>query len=191
MCMCVYVYVMTVMATYFAFLLAESWFPAAGVAAVFCLGLIINPYCRQPGRSFIKQLWRFNALLATTGIFLLVGVTVTTHMFSARWLAMLVGIMAAAIARSISIYGGLSLLSMTRLITPIRSSTQTIITWGGMRGEIAIALAFSIPTSLSYWWTIQAIAFGVVLFNLIIQAPLLSWWISLGKPTQRKAMSGG
>ena len=45
---------------------------------------------------------------------------------------------------------------------------------GGLRGAVTLALALSIPTELPYWWTIQSIAFGVVLFTLFVQAPLIA-----------------
>jgi len=44
---------------------------------------------------------------------------------------------------------------------------------GGLRGAVTLALALSLPTELSYWWTIQSIAFGVVLFTLFVQAPMI------------------
>jgi CPA1 family monovalent cation:H+ antiporter len=44
--------------------------------------------------------------------------------------------------------------------------------WGGLRG--AVTLAPSLPTSLNYWWTIQSMAFGVVMFPLFVQAPTMS-----------------
>lgn len=36
---------------------------------------------------------------------------------------------------------------------------QILLIWGGLRGAIAIALVLSLPTSLSYWWTIQSMVF--------------------------------
>jgi CPA1 family monovalent cation:H+ antiporter len=48
--------------------------------------------------------------------------------------------------------------------------------WGGLRGVITLALVLSLPVELDYWWTIQSIGFGVVLFTLIVQSttnPLL------------------
>ncbi|MCK5667588.1 MAG: cation:proton antiporter, partial [Gammaproteobacteria bacterium] len=47
---------------------------------------------------------------------------------------------------------------------------QIILFWGGLRGAVTLALALSLPTTLDYWWTIQSIAFGVVLFTLFVQA---------------------
>jgi len=44
-----------------------------------------------------------------------------------------------------------------------------------LRAAVSLALALSIPKELEYWWTIQSIAFGVVMFTLFIQAPTLSF----------------
>jgi CPA1 family monovalent cation:H+ antiporter len=45
------------------------------------------------------------------------------------------------------------------------------MSWGGLRGAVTLALALALPTTLEYWWTIQAMAYGVVLFTLFVQAP--------------------
>jgi CPA1 family monovalent cation:H+ antiporter len=41
---------------------------------------------------------------------------------------------------------------------------------GGTRGAVTIALALSIPIELDAWFTIQSIAYAVVLFGLLVQA---------------------
>jgi len=48
-----------------------------------------------------------------------------------------------------------------------------VIVWGGLRGAVTLALSLSLPTTLDYWWTIQSIAFDVVLFTLFVQAPTM------------------
>jgi CPA1 family monovalent cation:H+ antiporter len=55
-------------------------------------------------------------------------------------------------------------------IEPVGRPFQVVMLWGGLRGAVTLALALSLPTSLGYWWTIQSIAFDVVLFTLFIQA---------------------
>ncbi|MCH9692649.1 MAG: cation:proton antiporter, partial [Gammaproteobacteria bacterium] len=48
-------------------------------------------------------------------------------------------------------------------------SWRIMLSWGGLRGAIAIALVLSLPTDLPYWWTVQSMVFGVVLFSILIQ----------------------
>ena len=48
---------------------------------------------------------------------------------------------------------------------------QQVLFMGSLRGAVVLALSLSLPVELDYWWTIQSIAFGVVLFSLFVQAP--------------------
>ncbi len=120
-----------------------------------------------------KYLWSMLAHVANVSVFLIMGAVITLGMFEQRWLAMLIAIAALLVARAISVYGVLLLFaSFKKLKVPFLS--QTVMVWGGLRGAVTLALALSLPTSLDYWWTIQSIAFGVVIFSLFVQAPTMS-----------------
>ena len=118
--------------------------------------------------------WTFNVYVAESLMFLLMGVTVTVGMFTDNWLAMLIGIAAVLIARAVGIFGGAPLVSLLPNVEPVPKSYQRLIFLGGLRGAVTLALALALPFELEYWWTIQSIAFGVVLFTLFVQAPLIS-----------------
>ncbi len=163
----------TVIAAYLAFVLAESWLHVSGVMAVLVTGLILG----QPRGSsdsqqdgFVHTLWTFNAYVANALVFLLMGVTITLDMFSERWLAMLIGIAGVIVARAAGIFTLVPLLTSITPVEPVPRPYQVVMFWGGLRGAVTLALALSLPTSLDYWWTIQSIAFGVVLFTLFAQA---------------------
>lgn len=160
--------VATVITAYLAFAIAESLLHVSGVMAVLVAGLVLGRDREQEG--FVQQLWEFNAWIANVLVFLLVGVTITLDMFTERWLAMLIGVIGVIIARAIGIFTCIPLLSRVLPVEAIPRSYQVIMFWGGLRGAVTLALALSLPTSLDYWWTIQSIAFGVVLFTLFIQA---------------------
>jgi CPA1 family monovalent cation:H+ antiporter len=160
--------VATVITAYLAFAIAESLLHVSGVMAVLVAGLVLGR--NRENESFVQELWEFNAWIANALVFLLVGVTVTTDMFTERWLAMLIGIAGVISARAIGIFTCVPLLSRVLPVEAIPRPYQVIMFWGGLRGAVTLALALSLPTSLDYWWTIQSIAFGVVLFTLFIQA---------------------
>ena len=102
------------------------------------------------------------------------GATITWSMFSERWLAMLFAIGAITLARFISVHTVLG--PQNRLLaTPYSWSDRHMTGLLGMRGAITIALVLVLPVDLPYWWTIQSIAYGVVLFDLIITAPLMPY----------------
>ena len=68
------------------------------------------------------------------------------------------------LARAVSIYG----LSWIGPGIPLRY--KHVLYWGGLRGAISLALALSLPASLGEQGTlIQSMAFGVVLFTLLVQ----------------------
>lgn len=171
----------SIISAYSAFLVAEHFLHVSGVMAVLVTGLSISwERCKRVEASqFVEKLWEFNAYLANILIFLLVGVTITVEMFTSHWLAMLIGIVSVLIARAVGIFVVLPLVSKLPSIEPISRGYQAIIFWGGLRGAVVVALALSIPLELEYWYTVQSIAYGVVLFTLFVQAPtikvLMKW----------------
>jgi uncharacterized protein YaaQ len=63
-----------------------------------------------------------------------------------------------------------------------------VLYWGGLRGAIALALALSLPDQglfLVERSRLQAMAFGVVLFTLIVQGFSMDWLIKKLKLVQR------
>ena len=123
--------------------------------------------------------WRTLANTASGMLFLLMGATVTASMFSNRWLAMIIAIAAVVAARLISMWLVLGLLNPLQRGSqePFSVSERTGLGLLGMRGAITLALALMLPVELPYWWTIQSIAYGVVMFDLLITAPLAPYII--------------
>jgi CPA1 family monovalent cation:H+ antiporter len=165
----------TLIAAYSSYLLAESLLAVSGVMAVLACGLILGRLAGETAepaeRHFLQHLWQLNAYVAGALVFLLMGATVTLDMFGERWLAMLIGIGGVLVARALGIFGIVPLLSLLPGVERITLGQQVCLAWGGLRGAVALALALSLPVELAYWWTIQSIAFGVVLFSLLVQAP--------------------
>lgn len=168
--------VVTLVAAYGAFLLAHDVLQVSGIMAVLVAALVMgrvihNDFQDQRG-SFIDEFWAFIAFIAEALMFLLVGFTLTVSMFEERWLAMLIGIAAVLVSRAIALR--LADLS-TRMAAPDKAlgpGLRQVMFLGSLRGAVVVALALSLPTSLPWWWTVQSIAFGVVVFSLFVQAPL-------------------
>jgi len=119
-------------------------------------------------KKFLAQLAHY----ASVSVFLVMGAVITSDMFEERWWAMLIAMASLFIARLISVYGVMQIFSLFKKEEALFAS-QTVMVWGGLRGAVTLALALSLPTTLEYWWTIQSIAFGVVMFSLFVQAPTM------------------
>jgi CPA1 family monovalent cation:H+ antiporter len=166
--------VLLVSVAYGSFLIAEDYLGVSGMMAVLASGLIMNKahekFIPAEDRTFIHYWWEVISFFANSMIFILLGVTITFTMFQERWLAMLIAIAAVLLTRAIAIFGLLPLLTF-KIKEPVDEPTKKILFWGGTRGAVTVALALSLPIELNAWWTIQSMAFGVVLFTLFVQAP--------------------
>lgn len=164
----------TLISAYGSYIVAEDLLHVSGVMAVLATGLTLR-YCdfRQAEKTHIEQcryFWGFLSHIGEALIFILAGITITLSMFTEQWLAILFGIMAIIIARFILVPSTLGLLGLFPFVERYSIRDQLTISWGGIRGTVTLALALSLPLSLDYYYTIQSIAYGVVLFTLFVQA---------------------
>jgi Na+:H+ antiporter len=155
---------------YATFLIAEDLLHLSGVMAVLASGLMVGVFSRKYKTEMTEKFWDFLAYIAESMIFLLAGITITLSMFADRWLAIIIGIIAILVARIIMIFGTFPILKLLPGIDAVPLKQQAVLAWGGVRGTVTLALALSLPLTLEYWYTIQSIAYGVVLFTLFVQA---------------------
>jgi monovalent cation:H+ antiporter, CPA1 family len=100
----------------------------------------------------------------------------------ANWQTIIWAILAALAARAASIYG------FSFWGSEILRKWKHILFWGGLRGAITLALALSLPETgplAPVRGTLQAMAFGVVLFTLLVQGSSTSWLVKKLKLIQR------
>ncbi len=167
---------LTLLVTYLSYILAEQVIHVSGIVCVLVVALIMGRTMHQdldaPRDHFVDEFWHFNASFSSYLLYLILGMSISLAMFSDRWLAILIGIGAVAIAR----VGGM-LLMMPLLTRPGRPMAdlprRNLLYFTGARGAITVGLVLSVPVSLDFRWTIESIGFGVVVFTLLAQAPLL------------------
>ena len=167
--------IISILSAYSSFILAEDVLHFSGVIAVLACGLTLGTVSvgQFTETSFASQLWSLLAKIAESLIFLLAGITITLSMFVDQLLAILIGIAAVIFSRIVIIFGAFPFLSLLPGIETVSLKQQTILVWGGVRGTVTLALALSLPLTLDYWYTIQSIAYGVVIFTLFAQTMTL------------------
>jgi CPA1 family monovalent cation:H+ antiporter len=157
---------LTSVLAYGAYLVAEVM-GVSGVLAVVAAGLIngnIGPRGMSPTtRIVVFNFWEYAAFLANTFIFLLIGLQIDLTALFENWILILWAIGAVLIARAVGVYG----LSWIERDIPFK--WRHVLYWGGLRGAISLALALSLPATLPGAEAIKVMAFGVVLFTLLIQ----------------------
>ena len=167
----------SLLTAYVSFYIAEHLLHVSGVMSVLIAALLMAGFKQKMAADAadrVEHTWEFLAFIFNVLIFVVMGIVITLDMFTERWLAMIIAIIAVLAARLISVYLSAAL-SGTVLRKPIEKTHKPVLVWGGLRGAIAIALVLSLPIELEFWWTVQSMVFGVVLFTLAVQSPTNGW----------------
>jgi len=167
---------LTTVLAFGAYLAAER-LHLSGVLAVVAAGLIngnIGPRGMSPTtRIVLFNFWEYVAFLANSLVFLLIGLKVNIPTLVQAWQHILWAILAVFVARLVIVYG-LSWIS-NRVAEPISANWQHVLSWGGLRGAICLALVLSLPPSFGTdRELLQVMTLGVVLFTLLVQGTTMS-----------------
>ena len=153
----------------------------SGPLAIVVAGLLIG----NQGRAFamseitrqrLDDFWELLDEILNALLFLLIGMEVLVMPFTgALLIAGLLAIVITLFARWASVGGAVLLMRPLRSFSP---GAVRILTWGGLRGGISVALALSIP-AVPERNTIVIITYLIVVFSIVVQG------MSLGKLVER------
>lgn len=170
----------TLVLAFTSFWVAEYWLGLSGVVTTVTAGVTIAWRQRQHRAeadiAFAMESWRMFSFCASAMLFFLVGMSITLQMFQEHWQAMLAGTAAGILVRFLIVFGGAGPLSRLPGIDSLSLRDQGMITLGGVRGAVAIALALSLPVTVDGWYLAQSTVYGVALFSLAVQGPIVTLW---------------
>ena len=122
-------------------------------------------------REHLDTFWELVDEVLNAVLFVLVGLEVLVLQFTTGYLlAGLLAIPIVLLARWISVGIPVSLLRMRRDFSP---GVVRIMTWGGLRGGISVALALSLSPGVERD-VILAVTYTVVVFSILVQGLTLS-----------------
>jgi len=117
-------------------------------------------------RNYIDKFWQMMDEILNAILFLLVGFEMLIIPFNVTllWLG-IISIVIVLFARFISVIIPITFL---RYKKTFEKNAVFILTWGGLRGGISVALALSLPTSM-FGEVFVSITYIIVLFSIIVQ----------------------
>ena len=167
----------TLVLAFTSFWVGEHLLGLSGVVATLAAGLTVawrqRSHRSEEDIAFALDAWQIMGFCANAMLFFAVGMSITVQMFQHHWLAMLIGILAALVSRAVIVFLGVGPISYLPVVGPMSLREQNLVVWGGIRGAVAIALALSLSVDIPHWYTIQSTVYGVALFSLVVQTPLL------------------
>lgn len=131
--------------------------------------------------EYMEKFWGYFAFLANSLVFILMGLlfaSLSIAIHVAIYPIMLM-ILIVTIARAVSIYISIGLANLNKSEEDIPMNWQHLLSWGSLRGAIAVIMVMLIPEDLSlpnwnYDFSIKefitAITIGSIYFTLIIKA---------------------
>ncbi len=179
----------TLALAYGSFLLAEEFgaiigepdFHLSGILAVVAAGLVVGTVglrnTSPSTRLTLEHFWELLSFLVNSLVFLVIGLTISPADLTDELAAVAIAVIAVVAVRVALVYG---LAEVAGRLVPRRAIPMPfrhVMTWGGLRGAISLALVLTLTAETvgeETEQTIRIMTFGVVLFTLIIQGTTMS-----------------
>ena len=186
---------LTLLVAHFTFLLAEliseklviygHHIHFSSIIATLVSSIVMGNYGRfkmSAGvEDYMEKFWSYFAFLSNSLVFILMGLLFTSLTISlpVAILPILMMILVVIIARAVSIYCSIGIANQIKSEESIPLNWQHLLSWGSLRGSLAVIMVLLIPDDLSlpnwnYDFSIKefiiAITIGSIYFTLLIKA---------------------
>ena len=154
-------------------------FHFSAVLGVVVMGLFLNQNIDTDNKTegvqkamgdYVYKFWHLVDETLNAILFILIGLEIIPVLqnFDISYIAVIVlVIILVVISRGIGVFVPIKLLSIKKTF---EKNTALIITWGGLRGGLSIALALNLPDSIGTGKDlILILTYGVVLFTILVQ----------------------
>ncbi len=177
---------LTLVLAYFAMIVAEGFLHVSGVMAVVVAGLWMGGPAKasvsHEATHVLHGFWEMLSYIANTLIFFLVGVLIAQQVHGAMWFDLslvFVAWVGVMLIRVVVIFAFRPL--MNRLADPISPSQALLMSWGGLRGAVSLALALAFSQiqdpaiSEELRGQVLFVTAGVVMLTLLVNGSTTGW----------------
>ena len=150
--------------------------PIAMVVAGLVAGNVTMPRLAAEVRAPLQTFWRGIDDVLNSLLFVMIGlmvVVVHSLPFAPLMKTLPIAILVCLIVRAVSVYVPITALMMTRTLDGDRNGVTKLLTWGGLRGGLALALALSLPESHDKPLIVN-MTFAVVAFSVLVQGSTIA-----------------
>jgi Na+:H+ antiporter len=168
------------------FLIADHYLHISGVVTTLFTALFLvrtHKDMFREVRAAFHRYWDYTGFMTNSFLFFLIGIPLVYEFQSFDGISLVAIILApitiVIISRAITVYGGCAILRLVRIRIP--RQWQNILTLGGLRGGIAVAMVLSLPVDYEFKNLFIASVISVVVINLVILPILLDSYLKRTK----------
>jgi CPA1 family monovalent cation:H+ antiporter len=166
----------TISLAFGGYVLADTLHLSAPLEAVVA-GIALRHFCRsfpehRNNREEVDRFWEVIDEVQNCVLFVLLGLEAMAIALNAT--AVRAGLSAITSVNIVRLAAVALLLLVARLCRQGNRSSLFVLTWGGLRGGLSIALALSVPEAYGRSWILGA-TYLVVVFSIVIQGGSMDW----------------
>jgi len=149
--------------------------PLEAVTSALVLRLLTE---REPDESVahhdLNHFWSNIDEIQNAILFVLLGMGFLVVAFDLR--AVLLGLSEVVIVNAARVGSVAVVLLLLRLVQPRQPSSLAVLSWGGLRGGLSIALALSIPHDYGQGWIVTS-TYVLVVFSILVQGGTMGMFL--------------
>ena len=165
------------------YIVADHYLHVSGVVTTLFTAILLVTIHKEIStgiRRLFHKYWDYIGFITNSILFFLIGIpllSVESYQSASVPLILILVIPFAImmLSRAVVVYGGSTFLRIFRVKIPLK--WQNVLTLGGLRGGIAVALALSIPAAYEFKDLFTSLVVPLIAINLVVNPILLNWYL--------------
>ncbi|HXV89252.1 MAG TPA: cation:proton antiporter [Nitrososphaeraceae archaeon] len=165
------------------YIVADHYLHVSGVVTTLFTAILIVTIHKEIStgvRKLFHKYWDYIGFITNSMLFFLIGIpllSVESYESASVPLILILAIpfVIMMLSRAVVVYGGSTFLRIFRVKIP--HQWQNVLTLGGLRGGIAVALALSISADYEFKDLFISLVVPLIAINLVVNPILLNWYL--------------